>query len=397
MPYDYDVSTGIIIPDSSDILAQVQDEWRQAFGQDLDVDSSTYQGTQIAMEVVARTSVLAFNAANANQFNPNISGGIDLDAILALTGAQRNSAQATLVTCRLTGVSGTVVQIGVQARSPTLDVIFESTVQATIVDPYVEVVFKSVIPGTFQVAPNTVTQILSTVLGWETINNPSAGTPGNLPQSDVAARALRAVTLAINAGSTVEAILSALNQRQDVVDTLGEENVTDETITIDDVDLVPHSIYINVLGDISDNDVAAVITSRKGGGCNYNGEITVPYLDPISQQVYEVQFSRPVAVPIVAQVTVSIGAYQGDVTSAVRTAIVSYANGGISGDQGLKIGKPVSAFEFSGAINYFYPAIYVKLVETSVAADVDYSSNEIPIKISEVATITADGITVIIV
>src|ERR1700744_3487884 len=96
--YNYIDLNGVIVPDSSSILGEVQTEWQDTFGQDLIVTPDTPQGVIITGDALARIAVANNNAVLANQINPNIAGGTYLDAIWALTGGQRYVATQTLVT-----------------------------------------------------------------------------------------------------------------------------------------------------------------------------------------------------------------------------------------------------------------------------------------------------------
>ena len=108
-PINYLTQTGIVVPDVSDILAEVQGEYVSVFGSDMSTDPSTPQGVLITAEALARTQVVQNNAALANQINPNVAGGTFLDAIMALTGVQRTPQSQTVVTnVTVTGVVGTV-------------------------------------------------------------------------------------------------------------------------------------------------------------------------------------------------------------------------------------------------------------------------------------------------
>src|SRR5271168_3523753 len=89
--YDYVTDTGTIVPDSSTLLQEVQQEFITALGPNLNTDASTPQGTLIAGETLARTSVLKNNADLANVFNPNLSYGVYLDGISSLLGVTRGA------------------------------------------------------------------------------------------------------------------------------------------------------------------------------------------------------------------------------------------------------------------------------------------------------------------
>src|SRR3982751_47655 len=95
--YQYLTSTGTVVPDTSQLLSELQTEFRQIFGQDLVVSADTPQGVLITALALARAAVVTNNAALANMLNPNLAIGVYLDAIMALTGMERTVATRTLV------------------------------------------------------------------------------------------------------------------------------------------------------------------------------------------------------------------------------------------------------------------------------------------------------------
>jgi len=54
--YTYVTTTGVIIPDTADIKAVVQAEWKAALGDNLDVSDSSPQGVLIAAETASRAA-----------------------------------------------------------------------------------------------------------------------------------------------------------------------------------------------------------------------------------------------------------------------------------------------------------------------------------------------------
>lgn len=94
--YQFITSQGVIVPDTSTLRDDVENEYRSVFGQDLDVNPETPQGALITMEVENRDSVARNNAELANQINPDLAGGIFLDAIWALMGGQRFDASVVV-------------------------------------------------------------------------------------------------------------------------------------------------------------------------------------------------------------------------------------------------------------------------------------------------------------
>lgn len=209
--YQYLILTGVIVPDTSATLTQVQSEWQGAFGADLIVTPDTPQGVMITAEAVARNNVINNNAALANQINPNIAGGVFLDAIMALTGIQRNVQQPTVVAgVTVTGVVGTIIPIGAQAQTAAGD-IFQITAATTIpTGGTTTATFQSVEYGPIPCGTDDLNIIVSAIIGWESVNNSVAGVLGSTTQSDQSARAFRLNTLGFQGLSLAAAITSAL-------------------------------------------------------------------------------------------------------------------------------------------------------------------------------------------
>lgn len=93
--YTYNLDgNGIILPDTSTLRQEVEAEYKNIFGDDFDTDSSTPGGILVDAETTSRQSVLRSNVQTANSINPNYAGGIFLDAILALTGDERQPGES---------------------------------------------------------------------------------------------------------------------------------------------------------------------------------------------------------------------------------------------------------------------------------------------------------------
>lgn len=396
MAYDYIVQTGVIVPDTADTQSEVQSEFKNAFGQDLVVTPDTPQGVLITGETLSRDGVIRNNAALANQINPNIAGGVYLDAIWALTGGQRFVATHSTVNVLLTGVANTIIPAGVRASTADGD-LFES-IGTYVIQPngQVNAEFRSVEFGAIAALPNTLTQIVDAILGWETITNPDAATLGRDTQSDKSARLLRKNTLALQGQSLSEAITSAVYMLDGVRSLSFRENIANTTEVIDGVSMVEHSIYVCVDGG-SDEDIARTILEKKSSGSNYNGSTTVNVIDPFSGQTYPVKFARPAPIPVLARVTIKANTAILDPVASIKEAILAFANGEIDGESGFTVSSTVSPFELGSAINRLYPSIFVLKVEVSYSSPVAYTTDVLPINIYEIATILSASISVIIV
>lgn len=370
--YIYTDTTGVITTDTSVIQQEVQDEYKNAFGSNLNVDPDTPQGILITTETAARTAVADNNAALANQINPNLAGGIFLDALLALTGSYRIPGSPSLVLATIAGVAGTVIPAGSQASETTNNAVFATTQQVVIPAEGVlyDVEFQSLIDGPIPCSAGTLTQIVSGILGWETVTNPADATTGTAQQSDTAARNLRQVTLAAQGTSLAEAITSALYLTPGVTSLTFQENVSSTTQTINGVSMVPHSLYTCVAGTASSLAIATTLTNTKSGGCSYNNGLGIQVQQDVtnqySGQVIEVLFDRPSIVNISMQITISALSTVQDATTAVQNAVVTYADGEVPYMSGFVVGAPVSPFQISAAIAQQISGVFVQSVQVAI-------------------------------
>jgi uncharacterized phage protein gp47/JayE len=395
--YKYVTTTGVVVPDTSALKATVEAEWRAALGDDLAVTSDTPQGVLIAAETAARAEVLRTNAAVANQINPNLSGGVFLDALCALLGLERATATRTLVRAvTLTGVPSTPVPAGVLAKTAAGD-LFESVGAVSIGGGgTVTVDFQSVEVGSVPCAIGALSEVVDSVLGWETVNNTTAGEPGTNEQSDESLRDLRRRTLARQGISTVEAIVSDVSAVPNVRSMQFRENIGAAPAVIDGIAMAAHSVWACVDGG-TDAAIAWALFANKTNGAAWNGAVSVDVLEPYSGQTYNVLFDRPTAVPMIARVTVRKGSSLVDAQVTVRDAIVAYANGELDGERGFVVGGNVSPFELAGAVAQQVPGLFVAKVEVATAAGGPgtYQTTEVAIALNQLASISTGDVTVV--
>jgi len=395
--YVYVEPTGTIVPDAAQIQIDVENEYKNAFGQDLNVSPSTPQGVLITTEVLARIAVAENNVAVANQINPNLAGGVFLDAILALTGSARTPNTFTTVIGSLAGVVGTVVPAGSLAQNAVTGVNYATLTEVTIPS---DVVFQAQEPGPTPCSVGDLSLVISNVLGWETVTNSLNQTElGQLEQSDASARTFRNNTLALQGTGTTEAITSGLYAVKDVKSLSFLENVTGGTLVIEGVTMLSHSIYICIDGG-TDDDVANAILATKSAGAGYNNgasaiPVTVTITDEFTGQEYDVEFDRPDVIDISVQVTVKANSPITNPEAAIKQAVVDYANGTLSDEPGFTVGTDISSFEIAGAINREFPLLFVQDVQTKKTSGGSFSSALIPIAVFEKGRTQASLVTVV--
>lgn len=391
--YEFITSRGVIVPDTASLRTDVENEWKEAFGQDLVVTPDTPQGVLITAETEARDAVARNNAELANQINPDIAGGIFLDAIWRLTRGTRRPATRSIISgAILGGVANTIVPAGSLAAVQGSGDQFRTTATVIIgAGGTATVNLESVEFGPIAAPAGQLVNVATAVLGWETITNPSAAALGRLEESDIAARRRRRQTLALQGASLPEAIMSRVSALEGVRSIAFRENVANTTQVIDGLTLDPHSVYVAVDGGVQ-AEIADALLASKSTGAGWNGNTSVSVVDPFSGQTMTVLYEIPAAIQVFARVTARFNGLDGQ--TIIPQAIVDYANGELEGDEGFAIGRDVNPFELAGAINQVEPRIFVTLVELSTDG-ITYSAAPITISLQEVARISAGSVTVI--
>jgi uncharacterized phage protein gp47/JayE len=329
--------------------------------------------------------------------NPNLAVGIFLDIIASTLGIPRKAATYSTFSLPVdvTGVPSTLIPEGSVAATAAGDQ-FATTGDVTL-DGLGQgsVDFIAVESGAVPCGVGQLTQIVSVVPGWETVNNSVAATVGAAQESDTVFRKRRNNAIATQSTATISAILAAIANVDGVSQIITVlENYTGATKIIKGVTMPPHSIYAAVSGG-TDSDVADALYNSKPPGPPFLNQYNPVQVDIIGAngQTYEIKFDRPTDVEILVNVTVLAGTVTNP-AQKVKDALVQYANNEIDGETGLGLGTSVSPFELAGAINIVYPEIKVLNVEARKLAGGVFSTTTIPINVWEEPILTEANISV---
>lgn len=365
--YEYITGQGVIVPDTSVVLAEIQNEFKDVFGEDLDISASTPQGRLIEMFQRNRTFCIQICALVSNMLNLNRASGFVLDDLGSLFLIQRQAATHTTTTVVLGGVPGTIVPANTRLQSDNND-IFTNPQQYTIgSDGTVTTQYQAVEPGAIPCESGTLTTILDAVNGLETATNPSVPVLGVDLESDAEFRVRIKNSLNINSIAILSAIKSNLEAVPGVKGSYCYDNYTGAAETIDGVVVPAHSILACVEGG-TNTEVANVLFSKKTIGTGYIKAADNPDYQVVTQNIidetygttYPVTFMRPEQTAIDISVTVSRQGYSGsDLQDSVKDAVMQWYSGEIDGIDGITIGKSVSPFEISAAVSYIIPEIFI--------------------------------------
>lgn len=403
MPYNYITDTGVIVPDTSVTLAEVQTEYRNALGQDLNLDPNTPQGQLITAEVGARNSVLRNNADLANQLNPNRATGVHLRDIGQLMGINDTPVvRSVCLDCVVTGNPNSLFPVGSRAVNrdgaaflSIQDIILDNTGKGTVN-------FQSEIPGPIQAPANTLTPA-QPIPGWSEVRNPTDAIVGSDSMTDYQFRVFRQNTLARQSNNAARSIHSKVSEVFGVRSLVVRENDEATAQTIDGVAMEPNSIWIcvNDDGGIS-SDIAQAILSAKPPGCkltlstNSAGTpVTQQVIDEVTGQLYTIRFTRSIPRPVYVRMYVRNNGNMSNLNAAVVDAVLAYAAGEIDNEQGLVVGADVSPFTISGSVVAEIPGTFVRLCQVSTDA-VTWQTTQIDIAAWQRATLPRGNITVIV-
>lgn len=372
-----------------DLVTQLENEFKGAYGANFKVDPETKQG-QIIANLAAEFASL-WNAAedSFNSFNPQAALNKSLSDLVQYNGLTRQNATNSTVVLTLTGTNGTVIPVGSQVEVADSTIKFETLTEVTITGLTL-VNAQAVETGPIEAVAGTLTTIFTPVSGWSTVTNVDDVTPGFNEESNEELRARRNRSTALNGQNIIDAIAAQMEAVDDVISVLVLENDTD----VDpDANGVPaHSTEAIVRGGAS-ADIAEVLLRNKVNGIPFVGNTNVPSVDSQGVPV-DINYTIPVEEAIQVEVTlVTDSEYPADGDAQIAENIIAYAAGTLVQGRGFGVSDDVILSELYTPIN-FVPGHFVTSLEIAKVADPLGTAN-IPIDIRELATFDAVNIVVI--
>jgi uncharacterized phage protein gp47/JayE len=328
------------------------------------LDPSTPDGLKLASdsEIYGNLDELAQQAYNSK--DPSKAGGLELDIVSSLTGTFRNEGTPSNVGLTLFGVAGTQVFAGDLVDSG------ENTPRWTIdsdvvigVSGQIAVTATCTVNGATQADPNTITRIVTTRGGWQTVTNNSVPALGTNKQNDTQLRIERAAAVARPGNNQVDNTVGEIFAVEGVRRVAAYENDTGSAaVGPDNPYGLPANSMSYVVDGGSDDDVALAIYVKKNPGVFLNQagtpvEVTVTSPKyPTNTKV--IRFSRPIAVDMVIVIDiVDDGTLPGNVDQLIKDAIIEYTNGELLpadvgfNIQGFNIGENVPLSRINTPIN----------------------------------------------
>lgn len=321
--------TGPVSPSTQEVQAAVTEAWQAAFGNELNVDAATPQGQLITTQTAIiqdKNSQLVFLS---QMFDPAVSDGIWQDALASIYFIERQAARPTVVECVCTGLEGVIIAGSDTSENPAqvkdeAGHVFVCQTTGTIpASGRIALSFAAQEPGPLVVAAHTVTRIVQAQPGWDTVDNPSAGATGRDVESRQEFEARRRDSVSLNSRSMLASVYAEVGNTAGVTDLLARQNRGDTPKTEGGVVFKPHSIFISVLGG-EDAAIAQAIYNSVSGGCDYNGNTSYVYTDPVTGAVETVLFTRPEEVAFQVLVTIKkTPSLPNDIVARIQANVVA--------------------------------------------------------------------------
>lgn len=280
----------------------------QIYGPDINVGPNSPDGQTINIFAQIVTDMLDLIVQVNAGMDPDQAIGRVLDQRCAINGVTRRGATYTQQAVDVTATQP--VMLDGLDTSPTSPFSISDSAgnQFQLISAYSFVAagtqslaFQAAALGAVQTTPNTLTNIVTVILGISSVNNPGAATAvGVDEETDSALRVRRANSVSLPSQGYLQGLIGALLDTSGVLQAIVLENVTNAT----DANGVPaHSIWCIVLGG-SNADVAHAIYVKRNAGCGMKGSIVVAQPTIDGSPAVSIQFDRPTNQNLYVRLTV---------------------------------------------------------------------------------------------
>lgn len=391
---------GIEIADATDIYNAVMALFVAAFAlqnKQLNTSGTTPQG-QLATSLAAIINNKNIDFLKmCNNFDIDKATGIWLDALCALFNISRKPATPTIVSCTCTGLAGTVIS-GKNTANPSRAMDTNGNMyvcSSTTTIPAggsVAVQFENEVGGAISCAANTLTTIVTTTPGWDTINNSADGVIGDNVETDTELRSRYKEFVNNNASGTINALISAVRAVPGVLDCDGAENPTGASISVGGYTIAANTYTLSVLGGANEDIAQAMF--EKHSMASQTGNTTITYTDSETNVSYNFSIVRPTELAYYFKVTLANQlSLPVNIADLVRDAIYNDFY-----DNRVRINSTTYASRFYSAINKVYDGIEIVSIEMAskpAGGSLSNYGNSVTCKLSEYPSLDTANITVI--
>lgn len=306
------------------------EKYQAIYGADVYLEDDSQDGQWISVMAQSAYDLAAQGGATYNSFSPSSAQGVGLSRVVKINGLERQDPSSSTVTVSIGGTAGTVITNGIV--QDTLDQKWD--LPATVTIPgggTIDVVATAQEEGDITAAIGTVTTIFTPTLGWQTVTNAAAATPGSAVETDAELRVRQTISVANPSQTVFDGSVGAVANVEDVTKVRGYENDSDIT---DGNGLPEHSVCHVVAGG-DDTEIAEAILLHKTPGTDTYGDTTELVYDAHEMPI-NISFQRAVTASITVEVNLTAGVgWSDDYETLIKAAIAEVINAGRIGDDVL--------------------------------------------------------------
>ena len=315
-------ANGITAPTYADVLAFLQDQYRSIYGADTYLEPDSQDGQLLGVFAKAISDVNSVAIAIYRSFSPATAQGDALSSNVKINGIARKIASYSSADLVLIGQAGKTIANG--AAKDTNGV--QWMLPATVTIPpsgTITVTATCATIGDVSARADTINQIATPVLGWQSVTNPADAAEGAPVESDAALRQRQTVSTALPSLTVLDGIIGAVANVPGVTRYVAYENDTSST----DANGIPsHSISLVVEGGDA-TAIANAIAAKKTPGAGTFGTTSIVVADIYGRPI-TISFFRPTGAPIGATVTIkALGGYTTQAGQQIQQAVSDYING----------------------------------------------------------------------
>ena len=301
------------------------------YGADINVESNTPDGQMLNIFAESKLDILNLQVDNFDSKDPDQAVGVALDAAAVYSGITRKGGTYTVIAVDVV-VSASVTLVGLDNTAATPFTIadangnqFALITTASLTAGSSSHYFQAVNIGNVQVLPNTVTSIVTLILGVTSVNNPSVPYIQGVDQeTDSQFRIRRQISTSLPAQGAIEGLQGALNQ-------ICTQALVFENNTASDPDghgIPAHGIWCICNGGLA-ADIAKCIYNYKSDGSPMKGSEEV-VITQVNGTTITIKYD--VAVPQNLYLQLSVASKTGASITAtnLKAAIVAGLNLGIN-------------------------------------------------------------------
>jgi len=307
-------NAGISGPAYNDILTALTQIFQSIYGNDIIVTPDSQDGQWLAVLALGYFDYGQLLIAVFNSMSPQFAQGAQLSSLVKINGLARLIPSNSTAVVTIVGQAGSVITGGVaqdQAGNlwdlpPTVTIPGGGSISVTVTAEQV---------GAIVAPANTITNIFTPTLGWQSVTNPAAAVVGSPVEADAVLRQRQSISTGQPAQTPVQAIIAAVANLPGVGRARIYENPTNAT---DSNGIPAHSISVVVQGG-NLTQIAQTIEQKKSPGTGTFGTTIIVVNDPGGLSV-AINFYQLTFVQIWVNITI---VRQPTFLAATATAIIN--------------------------------------------------------------------------